>query len=508
MANVKAKKKVVIAGGGVAGLSTGCYALMNGYDAEIHEAQSRAGGLCTDWRRGPYTFDGCIHWLTGSGPGNGLHSVWRELGAVQGKRMFDRDIFARVRSRDGRIFEVFADPERLRSHMKQISPVDASAIDRLCDALRAVAHLDMGPRKPEELKGAIDKLKQRIVLARSAKTFVFLGGTKFGEFAAGLEDPFLRKVFAVCFYGFEDYPLIPLAFTLAPLHRRAAGFPEGGSAAFAKGIEKRFLDLGGKLVLGSRVERILEENGRAVGLVAGGREVRADYVVSAMDMKTTLERLLGGRRGDETHRVLFESGSLMDPALQVSLGVAIDLSNDTDAMGEILELPEPVRVGGRDEAWIGYRHFSFDPSFAPAGKSAITVFFRADWAFWDRLRSDRAAYDAEKSKVLEVCIKALERRFPGFRSKIEQTDVATPLTFERYCGNWRGAYMTWSLDRDFRRKYGYIRKTVPGLSNFWFASMWTDAPGGLPGAAMAGRNVIQLLCAQEKKQFRTSEPGG
>jgi hypothetical protein len=27
------------------------------------------GGLCTAWERGPYVFDGCIHYLFGSGPG-------------------------------------------------------------------------------------------------------------------------------------------------------------------------------------------------------------------------------------------------------------------------------------------------------------------------------------------------------------------------------------------------------------------------------------------------------
>jgi thioredoxin reductase len=30
-------KKIIIVGAGIAGLSTGCYALMNGYEAEIYE---------------------------------------------------------------------------------------------------------------------------------------------------------------------------------------------------------------------------------------------------------------------------------------------------------------------------------------------------------------------------------------------------------------------------------------------------------------------------------------
>jgi hypothetical protein len=36
--------------------------------------------------------------------------------------------------------------------------------------------------------------------------------------------------------------------------------------------------------------------------------------------------------------------------------------------------------------------------------------------------------------------------------------------------------------------------------------MWTNPPGGLPGAAMAGREVVQLLCDRDKKRFRTLRP--
>lgn len=39
-------KKIVIIGAGIAGLSAGCYARMNGYDAEIYESHSLPGDYC------------------------------------------------------------------------------------------------------------------------------------------------------------------------------------------------------------------------------------------------------------------------------------------------------------------------------------------------------------------------------------------------------------------------------------------------------------------------------
>jgi uncharacterized protein with NAD-binding domain and iron-sulfur cluster len=42
-------KKIIIIGAGMAGLSAGCYARMNGYEAEIYESHSLPGGLCAAW---------------------------------------------------------------------------------------------------------------------------------------------------------------------------------------------------------------------------------------------------------------------------------------------------------------------------------------------------------------------------------------------------------------------------------------------------------------------------
>ena len=72
-----APRKVIIIGGGIAGLSCGCYLQMNGFQTEILEAGARPGGLCTAWHRGPYVFDGCLRWLIGTRPPSAFHQVWQ-----------------------------------------------------------------------------------------------------------------------------------------------------------------------------------------------------------------------------------------------------------------------------------------------------------------------------------------------------------------------------------------------------------------------------------------------
>ena len=42
-------------------------------------------------------------------------------------------------------------------------------------------------------------------------------------------------------------------------------------------------------------------------------------------------------------------------------------------------------------------------------------------------------------------VTALEEHYPGIGADVEMVDVATPLTFERYTGNWKGSFEGWLI---------------------------------------------------------------
>ena len=130
------EKSVIIVGAGVAGLSAGCYARMNGYKATIVEMHDKPGGLLTAWKRKGYPIDGCIHWLVGSQK-LGFNRMWQELGMVQGREFVNADEFHRVEWPDGRTFVLYCDPDRLQQHITELSPEDAAAAKDLCDCIRA-----------------------------------------------------------------------------------------------------------------------------------------------------------------------------------------------------------------------------------------------------------------------------------------------------------------------------------------------------------------------------------
>jgi phytoene dehydrogenase-like protein len=130
--------------------------------------------------------------------------------------------------------------------------------------------------------------------------------------------------------------------------------------------------------------------------------------------------------------------------------------------------------------------------------------FNTDYDYWKKLRQEPERYRAEKVQIAGQVIKCLDKRFPGLAARVEMQDVATPITWERYTGNWRGSYEGWFLrDGDFMTS---MKKTLPGLDGFYLAGQWVEPGGGLPTAAMSGRNVTQIICKKDKRHFITTKP--
>src|SRR5690554_1774507 len=98
------KKKVVIIGAGIAGLSAGCYFQINGYDTEIYEARNIPGGLCTSWNKKGYLIEGCIHGLLGSAPTHPFYKLWNEIIEMDKLKFIDMDIKSLFLFEDGRKF--------------------------------------------------------------------------------------------------------------------------------------------------------------------------------------------------------------------------------------------------------------------------------------------------------------------------------------------------------------------------------------------------------------------
>ena len=501
-------RSVIIIGAGVAGLSAGCYAQMNGYDSRIFELHDLPGGLCTAWERKDYVFDGCSHYLFGSGEGQPYHQLWRELGVVQDRPMVNHDELMRVIDRDGRTFITYCDPDRLEAHIADLSPADAKIGREMAAGIRTFMDFDMSvlQQKPRSLMTPRDWLDFNKQVLPYTLHMAKWGQTSAQELADRCQDPLLRRAFPVVF-GWPDVPVMVGLSLLAYMHKGNAGFPTGGSLAFARAIERRYLDLGGKIEYKAQVEKILVQNDRAVGVrLYDDREFRADVVISAADGYKTLFDMLGGAYANRQIRRTYSGKLPIHSQIQVSLGVDRDLSAAPHWATYLLD--NPITIAGQERSAIGVKHYCFDPSLAPAGKSAVEVMMESDYGYWQRIYG-RKLYDTEQIQVQEQIIDFLEGIYPGLRGQVEVKDVCTPLSYERYTGNWLGSTCGWLLtDKTMLTMIQGMAKTLPKLGNFYLAGQWVEPGGSVPIVAMSGRNVIQILCAADGKPFESREPSG
>lgn len=126
---------------------------------------------------------------------------------------------------------------------------------------------------------------------------------------------------------------------------RYSGFPKGGSLSFARSIEQRYKDLGGRIQYNSKIKKILIENSKAVGIVLEkGREVKADIVISAADGYSTIFKMLDSKFINKKIRHLYEHEAVTPSLVQVSLGVAMKLSGEQSLTEYLYELKEPIKI--------------------------------------------------------------------------------------------------------------------------------------------------------------------
>ncbi|TIO75078.1 NAD(P)/FAD-dependent oxidoreductase [Mesorhizobium sp.] len=497
-----ASRKIVIIGGGVAGLCAGVYAQASGYQVEVLEQGSVPGGLATSWKRAGYTFETCLHWLVGSSPDGALGAQWREVCDLDKLTFVYPQEFQRLETEDGRALRIYSHVDQLEAEFLRESPRDAEEIRAFASAIRGLADFPMEalneawPRKGLALLRLIPKLP---LLQHWASISA-------AEYGKRFEHELIRRF--IVDGATSGMSVIALVFMFAWMSRKNAGYPIGGSRAVVRLIVERFRALGGTLRLMAKADEILVEDNVAVGVrLADGETIHADWVISAADGHATIYDLLGGKYRDEAIDQFYEKQHVFPSYLQVSIGVAQDLSAEPGLLSRCVT--EPLRLDPETVLHdVPLRIFHYDPTFAPPGKTAVTAFLPTyNYAYWlDLERSDTKRYVAEKQRVAEAVIATLDRRMPGIRERIETIDVSTPASVVRFTGNWKGS-MEGFLPTP-GTGFGTRRQTLPGLGRFRMVGQWVQPGGGLPSGLMTARAAIRAICRNDHVPFVPKSASG
>jgi phytoene dehydrogenase-like protein len=480
---------LLIIGGGVAGLSAGCYGLRSGYRTTIVEHNRALGGVATAWQKGPYTIDGCIHWLTG-GP---FARIYEDLGVIPAVPLHTLDTWLTYRDvRDGLEIPFTRDLDAFAARLTEVSKADADEIARLREACDQFVRIQPPLDAPE-----LSSLRERFRMfwdMRAALGPLVHFRQPIGTWAQKhLKSERLQRLFTRVLP--ETAPALFLLMVLGYLEHGFLSRPVGGTAAFRDALVGGFRKLGGNVLLDTTVEEVLVRNGRAAGVrVADGSMIDADVVISTASAPETVLSLLGGRYDAETTRERLEHWKLFDPIVLASYGVELPYREMPSTL--LIDGIAPFTLGGKLNDRLYLRVYNDDPCFAPAGHTVVQAMLSADYEFWATRGSQ---YGSEKERAGAQVLSQLEPHFPSISSAVRMTDIATPRTYWATARAWRGAFEGWMPNST--SFFGHVSKTLCGLSGFYMAGQWVEPGGGIPTAAMSGRHAVQLACADMQLTF-------
>jgi phytoene dehydrogenase-like protein len=490
------KKKIIIIGGGIAGLSAGIYSAMNGFDTEILEMHNVAGGQCTAWDRKKYRFDYCLHWLVGTSKG-AFNDIWKETNVINDEtEIINHEIHSQIIDNDGNDFFIYSNIDRWEKYLTEIAPEDKKTIHKMCNDMRKSALLEPFPTPPE-LRSIFEYIK---IMPKMLPIFNVI--RKFGRLTCeeyfdklNFKNQKIKNTFN-SIYGNRNFSALAFIFMLGWFHQKNAGYIKGGSYPLAQRMLEKFEKLGGRISFKKRVEKIIVENDVAKEVIlTDGTKMEADYVISAADGYSTIFKMLDAKYVSKEIDFAYNNWELFTPIVQVSFGINKIVPSGAPV---IINIANDLKIG-RTELVHGYSmmNYNYDSTMAPEGKTTIVLRFDSPWNIWENLEGEE--YNNEKMQIQNDAIAFLEKEYQGISEFIEVIDVATPKTDVRFTGVKDGAYEGFMPSKENMMKS--LKMTLPKLQNFYMAGQWLFPGGGLPPAAQTGKFSVQLICKKEKQAF-------
>ena len=283
----------------------------------------------------------------------------------------------------------------------------------------------------------------------------------------------------------ED-PAISYGIVFSNFMKKGVYTFKGGTDHLIKMMQEELLSNNVDIKKHAKVEKILIENGKAVGVLLKGKPIYTKAVLSNSNIKSTVFNMTGEEFFEGKFIAKAKKVRLNSSSCQVYLGIRpgekIDHIGDLIFTSTHKEFDSKALLARN----ITSRTFSI---YYPEGRPydqheryAIVSSTNANWEDWANL--DEQTYESEKAHMIEETFVELEKLIPNIRDLVDFVDAATPLTIKKYTHHQNGSSFGTKFE-GLEISMG-LHKQVPGL--FHAGSVGIIMSGWL-GAANYG--VIQ-----------------
>lgn len=287
----------------------------------------------------------------------------------------------------------------------------------------------------------------------------------------------------------------------------------GGPGAMTLAMAVAAHGAGADIRTGTTVERIIVRNEQVTGVVAGGREILTDAVVSAVDPKTTFLTLMDPVEVPPDFRMKVHNYRSAGSLAKVNLALSalprfrsvgsddIELLSGRIHLGPTLDYLERafdhVKYGEMSaEPWLDVTIPSIlDPSLAPPGAHVMSIY-----AHYAPFRLRQSDWVSSKDRLLQRVLATLERFAPGMGPLVVAAEVITPAELDTVFGFHGGHVFHGELALDqlamMRPVLGYGRYHSP-IRGLFLCGAGTHPGGFLTGASgkLAARQIVRSLAS-------------
>lgn len=478
--------KVVVIGGGIAGLVASIKLAEKGHKVFLIEKNENVGGLCSGFFVDGYYVDACLHWLMGTQKGNEINDTWYEVDALNDDIIIKSLPTLGSIEYKGTTVTFYRDLDKAEEEWLKISPKDEDAIHKFFLTVRSVASLMNIAMSKDSIK-----VKSKDLLSTLPKSLQIYKAMKQSreEYAKNFSSPALRYAITHAQTGYNN---IFFFFDLYGIFSMGnADVPEGGAFYMVERMKNRFLELGGSLSLNTTAEEVLVKDEKTYLVKTNNGDFDADYVISAVDPFYTYNKLLKGNYESRRFKKLDLNinNNTISSCFNIYIAVEGDLSNIDVPTGLHIK---PIKVGADKTDFMLVRPYHYDSCFIKDGKTVASLFVdqnQNDYMYYNSLSKEE--YQKEKVRICKNMIDAFTNRYPEFKEKTHFLTCFGPLELNKQVNTSYGSIQSFSFTD--KSSYYIDKGKIKGIDNMFLIGQWTRAIGGTPTALLSACDIIKYI---------------
>jgi phytoene desaturase len=487
-------KKVIVIGAGTAGLASAIRLQALGCQVEIYEKNEKVGGRMYQYENKGYFFD---YGPTITMMPEEYKDVFRFSGANPDDylNMIDLNPLYKLHFQDGTTFSVSSKLHELTKTLENFGAEDARGyLNYLQDVyeryVRADKHfLSKTYRKPSDFYN-VNTLYQGLKLRTLNNAY--------DSISHFVKDEKLRQALSFQtlyigvspFQGPSIYTIIPMIELMYGIH-----YIKGGMYQMAKAMEKRFLELGGKIHLNQNVEEIVVKDHIASGIKVSSTFVEADLIVTNADFPWAIKHLIkDDKERGKYHLKKVDRMTYSSSVFIMYLGLSKRYETPVHSLKFAKDFKKNIQdlftsKVPDDPSFYMYSPTQIDDSVAPVGKEILYILVPVpntkDDNPWNQTYNE-----AFKERVLNM-VEQVEP-FHDIKKHIEVIHYSTPNDWEHQFNLNHGA--TFGL-RPVLNQSLYFRPqaVLKPLKNVYFTGSSTHPGPGVPIVLKSARLVVDAI---------------